>query len=118
MTFGQTLRINVSAGASESCVAQLGFRDSGGNQSGPSSRISLKPGESAFLELPSSAVAAKRGQRVEVRPRLVPDPSTMSSACQTSVSVLRLTPAEPGTQEEAKARPAGGTPEAIKVHGH
>jgi hypothetical protein len=117
VTFGQTLRINVSASPSGSCIAQLGFLDTDGKPVGPNSGVSLKASESASLDLPSSAVVTRPGQRVEVRPRLVPDSSTTPSACETSVSVLDAQ-AEPGPQEAKEAKPAGGMPEGIKVHGH
>jgi hypothetical protein len=117
VTSGQTLRIDVSSRAPGLCVAQLGFLDSGGKPIGPNSSIVLEAGEFASLELPSIAVAAKPGQRVEIRPWLVPGQSTVPSACQASVSVLDAT-AERSPQEVNEAEPAGGKREGIHVHGH
>jgi hypothetical protein len=116
VTSGQTLRINVFARAPHSCVAQVGFLDSGGKPIGPSSSVSLKAGESAYLDLPPSVVAAKPGQRVEIRPRLKPSPSTIPSACQISVSV-RGTAAESSPRGAKESKPAGGTQEGVHVQG-
>jgi hypothetical protein len=40
------------------------------------------------LELPSGPVVKEPGQRVEIRPRVTPDPGIAESACQTDVAVL------------------------------
>jgi len=105
VTVGETVRLNVTARPPDSCSAQLGFLDSAGKPVGPSSHVSLRAGQSTTLDLPSSAVVKEAVQRVVVQPRIVPDPGTAASACQTDVAVL-------------EAKPSRGSGEGIKVHGH
>ncbi len=81
VTSNQTLRLNVSASSSRSCAAQLGFLDSEGNAIDPRIRHLVKGGRVYILpELPPSAVAAKPGQQVDVRPRFELAPSTIPSS--------------------------------------
>jgi hypothetical protein len=102
---GQTVRLNVSAAPSQSCGAQLGFLDSHGQSIGPSSRVSLKAGQSTILDLPSM------GQRAEIRPRIALEPGTMPSACRATAVVLDSPEAN---EDQPSGAPGGG----IKVHGH
>jgi hypothetical protein len=105
VTVGQTVRLNVSARPPDSCAAQLGFLDSAGKPVGPSSHVSLQPGQSTTLDLTSGAVVKEGGQRVIIQPRIVPDAGTAASACQADVEVN-------------EAKPSGGPREGIQVHGH
>jgi hypothetical protein len=105
VTVGQTVRLNVSARPPDSCAAQLGFLDSAGKSVGPSSHVSLQPGQSATLDLPASVVVKEAGQRVVVLPRIVPDSGTAASSCQADLEVN-------------EAKPSGGSREDVKVHGH
>lgn len=105
VTGGQTVRLTVTAHPPDSCTAQIGFLDNGGKPIGPSSHVSLQPGQSATLDLPSSAVAKEAGQRVVIQARIVTDQGIATSACQAHMEV-----------DEAK--PSGAPREGIKVHGH
>jgi hypothetical protein len=105
VTLGQTVRLTVTARPPDSCSAQIGFLDNGGKPIGPGSHVSLQPGQSAMLDLPSSAVVKEAGQRVVIEPRVVPDQGIAASACQADVEV-----------NEAKS--SGGPREGVKVHGH
>ena len=99
LTYGQTLRISVSASPGGTCLAQLGFLDAVGKNVGPSSSVSLKAGESAYLDLPAAS------PRAQIRPRITPGPDTVPSDCTTSLSVRNTAD-------------AGGPHEGIQVHGH
>jgi hypothetical protein len=105
ITLGQTARLTVTARPPDSCGAQIGFLDSGGKSIGPSSHVSLQPGQSATLDLPSSAVVKEASQRVVIEARMVPDQGIATSACQADMEVN-------------EAKPPGGPGEGIKVHGH
>jgi hypothetical protein len=105
LTFGQSARVTVTAHPPDSCAAQIGFLDNGGRPIGPSSHVSLQPGQSATLDLPSNAVVKEAGQRMVIQPQVVPDQGVAASACQSDVEVN-------------EAKPSGGPREGIKVHGH
>jgi hypothetical protein len=103
---GETVRLRVTARPPNSCAAQLGFLDSGGNAMGPSAQVSLQAGQSTAIDLPSSPVVKEPGQRVEIRPRVTLDPGTAESACQTNMVVL-----------DRDGKPTRGSGEGVKVHG-
>ena len=105
VTVGQTVRLTVTARPPDSCAAQIGFLDSGGKPIGPSSHVSLQPGQSTTLDLPSNAVVKEAGQRVVIQARMVPDQAIAASACQADMEVN-------------EAKPTGGPHEGVKVHGH
>jgi hypothetical protein len=105
VTLGQTARLTVTAHPPGSCAAQIGFLDSDGKSIGPSSHVSLQPGQSTTLDLPSSAVVKEAGQRVVIQEQVVPDQGTAASACQSDMEVN-------------EAKPSGAPHEGIKVHGH
>jgi hypothetical protein len=105
VTFGQTVRLTVTAHPPDSCAAQIGFLDSDGKPVGPSSHVSLQPSQSLTLDLPSAAVVKEAGQRVVIQARIVSDPGIAASACQADM-------------EANEAKPSGGPGEGIKVHGH
>lgn len=105
VTVGQTVRLSVTAHPPDSCAAQIGFQDNGGKSIGPSSHVSLQPGQSTTLDLPSSAVVKETGQRVVIQPRVIPDEGIAASACQADMEVN-------------EAKPSGGPREGVKVHGH
>jgi hypothetical protein len=118
---GQTVRLNVTARPPDSCVAQLGFSDRAGNPVGPSSSVSLEPGKSAYLYLPASAVVSKPAERVEIQPRLIPARGGAASACRAVLAIdsEKKEAEEPENEAQPnRAKPAGGTGEGIKVHGH
>src|ERR1039458_1875644 len=92
ITVGQTVRLNVTARPANSCAAQLG----------------------------------QPGQRVEIQSRNVPGPGTAPSACKADIVAIDNQKKAPEVLNEAEepeakpnqAKPAGGTQEGIKVHGH
>jgi hypothetical protein len=105
VTVGQTVRLTVTARPPGSCAAQIGFLDNGGKPVGPSSHVSLQPGQSTTLDLPSTTVVKEAGQRVVIQPLIVADQGIAASACQSEMEVN-------------EAKPSGGPSEGIKVHGH
>jgi len=105
LTASQTLRLKVAARSPYTCAAELGFLDSTGKALGPTSHVTLQPGQSTTLDLPSAAVVKQPSQRVEIQPRVVPDPGTSTGACEADAEVV-------------EDKPAGGPHEGIKVHGH
>jgi hypothetical protein len=105
VTVGQTVRLTVTARPPDSCAAQIGFLGSGGKPIGPNSHVSLQPGQSTTLDLPSAAVVKEAGQRVVIQARIVADQGIAASACQADM-------------EANEAKPSGGPAEGIKVHGH
>src|SRR5580704_3449994 len=82
VTFGQTARLTVTAHPPDSCTAQIGFLDNGGKPVGPSSHVSLQPGQTTTLDLPSSAVVKEAGQRVVIQAQVAPDQGIPASACE------------------------------------
>jgi hypothetical protein len=106
LTAGQTVRLRVTARPPDSCAAQLGFLDGSGSPVGPSAQVSLQAAQSTSLDLPSSPVVKEPGQRVEIQPRVTPDPGIAESACQTDVVVL-----------DKDGKPTRGPGEGVKVHG-
>jgi hypothetical protein len=102
VTVGQTARLTVTARPPDTCAAQIGFLDNSGKPIGPSSHVSLQPGQSTTLDLPSNAVVK---ERVVIQARIVADQGIAASACQADVEV-------------SEAKPSGGPREGIKVHGH
>jgi hypothetical protein len=80
LSAGQTLRVNVSASASQSCGAAVSFMDASGNAIGPTLTTTLQPGTASYLDLPSTAVGLTgwSGGHVSVRPVLLPNSSTHS----------------------------------------
>ena len=105
VTFGQTARLTVTAHPPDSCTAQIGFLDNGGKPVGPSFHVSLQPGQTTTLDLPSSAVVKEAGQRVVIQAQVAPDQGIPASACEAHIAL-----------NEAKSSGAPG--EGIKVHGH
>jgi hypothetical protein len=96
VTLGQTARLTVTAHPPGSCAAQIGFLDSDGKSIGPSSHVSLQPGQSTTLDLPSSAVVKEAGQRVVIQAQVVPDQGTAASACQSDMEVNEAKPSATG----------------------
>jgi hypothetical protein len=94
ITRGQTLRLNVVAYPPDPCSAQLGFQDGNGNPVGASSTVALPPGESAFLDINGNTLASDVGQRVQLRPTVVPTLVVSSTAvpetnqCVASAEVI------------------------------
>jgi hypothetical protein len=73
--------------------AQLGFLDMNGNPIGPSSTVTVGPGELQSLDLDLNQFVKEFGQRIEVQPiisQLASPPGAMSSAAQLSVTVQIL----------------------------
>jgi hypothetical protein len=102
LALGEVLRLNVvayppnPAYPPDPCVASLGFADHNGNAVGPVTKVSLNPGQSASLDLNSSAVItnlgtssfALFGQHAEVRPVVTLLPTPTANACQASAEVF------------------------------
>lgn len=73
--------------------AQLGFLDMNGNLIGPTSRVTINPGETQSLDLNASQFVNQFGQRIEVRPVItfLPNPAGAAPAVeQLSASVQIL----------------------------
>lgn len=106
VTVGETLRLKATARPQDSCAAQ--------------------PGQSAALDLPSGVIVNEPGQRVEIQPRIVPGPGAAPPVCKADVVAIGdqkkapevLIEAEEPEAKPNQAKPAGGTGEGIKVHGH
>lgn len=61
LSAGQTLRVNVSASAVQSCGAAVRFVDGSGNTLGGTLTVTLNAGASAYLDLPSTSVPGLTG---------------------------------------------------------
>ena len=93
---GQVLRLNVVAYPPDPCSATIGFRNSNGQvpQPLPDKTVFLNPGESAFIDLPSSALGIQIGGRREFQPVVAlqpqpnPDANAAPNACAASVEVF------------------------------
>jgi hypothetical protein len=88
ITRDQTLQLNLAAFPDGPCAAQLGFQDSKGNPVGPTSSVTLTPGQSASLSLPGNALIKKFGQRAEVLPTVAPDATYPSVPCRATAEVV------------------------------
>jgi hypothetical protein len=92
----QAVRLNVVAIPPGPCAGTLGFLDASGNPIGPSSTVSLSPGQAAFLDLPPKFLVpgflirnANGGASAQVLPVFTAMPAAAASAgvCVTSVEV-------------------------------
>jgi hypothetical protein len=88
ITRGQTLKINLVAYPPDPCDAALGFRDSSGNPVGPTTNVTLQPGQSVSLAIAGNSLATLPGERVEVLPTVVVSPGTSPEGCRASAEVL------------------------------
>jgi hypothetical protein len=87
LTRGQTLQVNLVAYPPDPCFAQMGFLNSEGILVGPVNNVTLQPGQSASLSINGNMVAATFGQRVELMPRIVVNPNSVS-ACHATAEVF------------------------------
>jgi len=90
---GEVLRLNVVAYPPNPCHATIGFLNANGQipQPEPGKTVSLAPGESAFVDLPASALGIRFGGRREFQPvaTLQPQPEPGApNACGASVEVF------------------------------
>src|SRR5947208_11963000 len=67
-SFGQTMRLLVSALPPDPCFVSVGFHPSLSAPPDPDRTFNLAPGQTAFLDLDLSKLAPRFGVRVEVRP--------------------------------------------------
>jgi hypothetical protein len=88
ITRGQTLQLNLVAFPVDPCIAQLGFQNSSGTPVGTTTNVTLQPGESASLATNGNSLANLAGERVEVLPTVVLNPSPAPSGCQASAEVF------------------------------
>jgi hypothetical protein len=93
---GEILRLNVVAYPPSPCLATIGFRNANGQVPSPEPdrTVSLAPGQSAFLDLPASALGIAFGARREFQPvvTLQPQPQPDApNACGASVEVFDAT---------------------------
>jgi hypothetical protein len=88
ITRGQTLQLNVVAFPVDPCFAHLGFQNSSGNPVGPTTSLTLQPGQSASLTLNGDSLTDLAGKRVEVLPTVVLNPSPSPDSCQASAEVF------------------------------
>jgi len=90
----QVVRLNVLAFPPVPCAGTLGFVDAAGNPIGPSSTVSLSPGQAASLDLPPKFLVpgvahrmGSAGAATEVLPVFTPAPGVAPGVCVTSVEV-------------------------------
>lgn len=88
ITKGQTLQLNLVAYPPQPCIAQLGFQDSNGNVVGPTSSVSLNPGQSASVSVNGNALVKGAGQRAEVLPVVTSESTYPSTGCIASAEVI------------------------------
>jgi len=82
----ETVRLNVTGAASNSCIGIIGYDDANGNKLGNSLNVNLGPGQSAYLDLNGNTLVRRFGQRVQVQPMITPAPGAVG-VCQPSVEV-------------------------------
>ena len=116
---GEVLRLNVVAYPPSPCMATIGFRNANGQvpQSEPDKTVSLSPGQSAFIDLPASALGIAFGARREFQPvvTLQPQPEPFApNACGASVEVFD---AATGLSLIATPQPQPGLPNVAPQFG-
>jgi hypothetical protein len=96
-SFGQIVRFIVQGPVTPPpggpVEVQLGFMDMNGNAIGPTSTVTLNPGQIQSLDLNLSQFVSRLGQRIEVRPSITEVPNAAgapSSSVQFSSSVQVL----------------------------
>ena len=85
-SLGQTMRIAITADGRAGCTAVAGFRNSLGQPPEPEKTLMLAPGQTGFVDLSLNRLAARIGQRVEVRPFV----QVAAGQCDGSVEVFEV----------------------------
>src|SRR6266576_6168295 len=83
-SFGQTMRLLVSAYPPDPCVVMVGLHPSETPPPDPDRTLTLAPGQSAFVDVELSKLAPRFGVRVEVRPVV----QVLSGKCSAAVEVF------------------------------
>jgi hypothetical protein len=65
----------------------LGFLDIDGNPIVPFQLVSVKPSQAAWIELHSSSLVRKRGDRVIVAPVVAPPPGSLVAPLETTIEL-------------------------------
>jgi hypothetical protein len=85
-SYGQTMRIHVSAYPPDPCIVTVGFRTGETSPPEPERSFNLAPGQTAFSDLNLNRLAGRFGVRVEVTPRVM----VKSGKCSASAEVLEV----------------------------
>src|SRR5213082_3636884 len=85
-SYGQTMRILVSAYPPDPCMVAIGFRTGESAPPEPDRTFTLSPGQTAFYDLNLNRLAGRFGVRVEVTPRVV----VLSGKCSAAAEMFEV----------------------------